>query len=325
MKAIVVERTGGPGVMTVLEGEDPGPRPGQIAVRVAAAGVNYIDVYQRTGAYGLPLPFTPGLEGGGYVAAVGEGVSGFAVGDEVAWKSVPGSYADLVVGDADEFVPVPEKVAVETAAAVMLQGLTAHYLCNSVYDVQEGDTVIVHAAAGGVGLLLTQMVKYKGGKVIGTVSTDAKAELARQNGTDHVLRYEGFGAKALELTGGEGVAAVYDGVGKTTFDEGLEALRPRGVMALFGQASGPVPPVDPQRLHHLPNGRGGSLVLTRPTLGDFTRTREEYLARAADVFQMIEDDNLLVRVGETFRLEEAPEAHEALQNRKTTAKLLLIP
>ncbi|GAA1670274.1 quinone oxidoreductase [Glycomyces endophyticus] len=320
MKAIVVERTGGPGVMTVLEGEDPGPRPGQIAVRVAAAGVNFIDVYHRTGAYGLPLPFTPGLEGGGYVTAVGAGVTGFAIGDEVAWKDVPGSYADLVVADADAFVPVPEKVAVETAAAVMLQGLTAHYLCNSVYDVQEGDTVVVHAAAGGVGLLLTQMVKYKGGKVVGTVSTDAKAELARQNGTDHVMRYEGFGAKARELTGGEGVAAVFDGVGKTTFDEGLQALRPRGVMALFGQASGPVPPVDPQRLNS-----GGSLVLTRPTLKDFTRTREEYLARAADVFQMIEDDNLLVRVGETFRLEEAPEAHEALQARKTTAKLLLIP
>ncbi|WP_112134011.1 quinone oxidoreductase family protein [Glycomyces dulcitolivorans] len=320
MKAIVVERTGGPGVMTVLEGEDPGPRPGQIAVRVAAAGVNFIDVYHRTGAYGLPVPFTPGLEGGGYVAALGEGVTGFAVGDEVAWKSVPGSYADLVVADADQFVPVPEKVAVETAAAVMLQGLTAHYLCNSVYDVQEGDWVVVHAAAGGVGLLLTQMVKYKGGKVVGTVSTDAKAELARQNGTDHVMRYEGFGAKARELTGGEGVAAVFDGVGKTTFDEGLDALRPRGVMALFGQSSGPVPPVDPQRLNS-----GGSLVLTRPTLGDFTRTREEYLARTAEVFQMIEDDNLLVRVGETFRLEEAPEAHEALQARKTTGKLLLIP
>ncbi|RRS01906.1 quinone oxidoreductase family protein [Glycomyces terrestris] len=320
MKAIVVERTGGPGVMTLLEGEDPGPRPGQIAVRVAAAGVNFIDVYHRTGAYGLPLPFTPGLEGGGYVAALGEGVTGFAVGDEVAWKSVPGSYADLVVGDAGEFVPVPEKVSVETAAAVMLQGLTAHYLCHSVYDVQEGDTVVVHAAAGGMGLLLTQMVKYKGGKVIATVSSDAKAELARQNGADHVMRYEGFGAKARELTGGEGVAAVYDGVGKTTFDEGLEALRPRGVMALFGQSSGPVPPVDPQRLH-----KGGSLVLTRPTLGDFTRTREEYLARAADVFRMIEEDDLLVRVGETFRLEEAPEAHEALQARRTTGKLLLIP
>ncbi len=191
MKAIVVEQTGGPGVMRLLEGEDPGPRPGQISVKVAAAGVNFIDVYHRTGAYGLPLPFTPGLEGGGYVAAVGAGVTDFAVGDEVAWKSVPGSYADLVVGDAAEFVPVPEKVAVETAAAVMLQGLTAHYLCNTVYDVQEGDTVIVHAAAGGMGLLLTQMVKYKGGKVIGTVSTDAKAELARQNGADHVHALRG--------------------------------------------------------------------------------------------------------------------------------------
>lgn len=320
MKAIVVEQTGGPGVMRLLEGEDPGPRPGQISVKVAAAGVNFIDVYHRTGAYGLPLPFTPGLEGGGYVAAVGAGVTDFAVGDEVAWKSVPGSYADLVVGDAAEFVPVPEKVAVETAAAVMLQGLTAHYLCNTVYAVQEGDTVIIHAAAGGMGLLLTQMVKSKGGKVIGTVSTDAKAELARQNGADHVMRYEGFGAKARELTGGEGVAAVYDGVGKTTFSEGLTALRRRGVMALFGQSSGPVPPVDPQALH-----RGGSLILTRPTLHDFTATREEYLWRAGEVFQMIEDDDLLVRVGETFRLEEAPEAHQALEARKTTGKLLLIP
>ncbi|WP_030159033.1 quinone oxidoreductase [Glycomyces sp. NRRL B-16210] len=320
MKAIVVSATGGPGVMRLLEGEDPGPRPGQIAVRVAAAGVNYIDVYHRSGAYGLPLPFTPGLEGGGYVAAVGEGVTDFEVGDEVAWKSVPGSYADVVVGDAAEFVAVPEKVAVETAAAVMLQGLTAHYLCNTVYPVQEGDTVIVHAAAGGVGLLLTQMVKYRGGKVIGTVSTDAKAELARQNGTDHVLRYDGFAAKAREITDREGVAAVFDGVGKTTFDESVAALRPRGVMALFGQSSGPVPPVDPQVLH-----RGGSLILTRPTLADFTATREEYVRRTEEVFQMIEDDNLLVRVGETFHLEEAAEAHQALESRKTAAKLLLIP
>ncbi|THV34632.1 quinone oxidoreductase family protein [Glycomyces buryatensis] len=320
MKAIVVEQPGGPGVMRLLEGDDPGPRPGQISVRVAAAGVNYIDIYHRSGAYKLPLPFTPGLEGGGRVAAVGEGVTEFEPGDEVAWTNVPGSYADMVVGAEADFVPVPAKVALETAAAVMLQGLTAHYLCTSVYEVQEGDTVIVHAAAGGVGLLLTQMVKYKGGKVIGTVSTDAKAELARQNGCDYVLRYEGFGEKARELTDGEGVAAVYDGVGETTFDEGLTALRRRGTMALFGQASGPVPAFDPQRLN-----TGGSLILTRPKLNDFIATREEYLWRTGEIFQWIEDDNLLVRVGDTFRLEEAAEAHEDLQSRKTTGKVLLIP
>ncbi|MCH7230142.1 quinone oxidoreductase [Glycomyces sp. L485] len=320
MKAIVVEQTGGPGVMRLLEGEDPGPRPGQVAVRVAAAGVNFIDTYHRSGAYPVPLPFTPGLEGGGTVVAVGEGVDQFGPGDEVAWAQVPGSYADIVVGKESDFVPVPPLVSLETAAAVMLQGLTAHYLCNTVHPVAEGETVIVHAAAGGVGLLLTQMVKYKGGKVIGTVSTDAKAELARSNGCDHVLFYEDFGEKAREITGGEGVAAVFDGVGKDTFDESLASLGRRGTMALFGQASGPVPKFDPQVLNTL-----GSLTLTRPKLGDFTATREEYLQRTAEVFQLIEDNNLHVRVGDTFRLDEAAEAHQALESRKTTGKLLLIP
>ncbi|WP_026929620.1 quinone oxidoreductase family protein [Glycomyces tenuis] len=320
MKAIVVEQTGGPGVMRLLEGEDPGPRPGQVAVRVAAAGVNFIDTYHRSGAYQVPLPFTPGMEGGGTVVAVGEGVTEFKPGDEVAWAQVPGSYADIVVGRETDFVPVPSRVSPATAAAAMLQGLTAQYLCNTVYPVREGDTVIVHAAAGGVGLLLTQIVKYKGGKVIGTVSTDAKAELARSNGCDHVLFYEGFGAKAREITGGEGVAAVFDGVGKDTFEESLSTLRRRGTMALFGQSSGAVSKFDPQVLN-----AKGSLILTRPTLADFMATREEYLERAADVFQMIEDDNLLIRVGESFRLDEAPEAHQALESRKSTGKLLLIP
>ena len=320
MKAIVVEQTGGPGVMRLLEGEDPGPRPGQVAVRVAAAGVNFIDTYHRSGAYPLPLPFTPGLEGGGSVVAVGEGVTEFQPGDEVAWAQVPGSYADIVVGRESDFVPVPSRVAPATAAAAMLQGLTAQYLCNAVHPVREGDTVLVHAAAGGVGLLLTQMVKYKGGKVIGTVSTDAKAELARSNGCDHVLFYEGFGEKAREITDGEGVAAVFDGVGKATFEEGLSALRRRGTMALFGQSSGAVSRFDPQELN-----AKGSLILTRPKLADFMATREEYLERAADLFQMIEDDNLLIRVGESFRLDEAPEAHEALEERRSTGKLLLIP
>ncbi|GAB3223797.1 quinone oxidoreductase [Glycomyces halotolerans] len=320
MKAIVVEQTGGPGVMTLLEGEDPGPRPGQVAVRVAAAGVNFIDTYHRSGAYPVPLPFTPGLEGGGTVVAVGEGVTECKPGDEVAWAQVPGSYADLVVGRAEDFVPVPPLVSLESAAAVMLQGLTAHYLCNSVYQVREGDTVVVHAAAGGVGLLLTQMVKYKGGKVIGTVSSDAKAELARSNGCDHVLFYEGFAAKVRELTGGEGAAAVFDGVGKDTFEAGLGALRRRGTMALFGQSSGPVKSFDPQALN-----ANGSLFLTRPKLGDYMATREEYLERASEVFGMIEDNNLHVRVSETFRMDEAVEAHQALEGRKTTGKILLIP
>ncbi|WP_199036819.1 quinone oxidoreductase family protein [Glycomyces salinus] len=320
MKAIVVEQTGGPNVMRLLEGEDPGPGPGRISVRVAAAGVNYIDTYHRSGQYPVPLPFTPGLEGGGTVAAVGEGVTEFKPGDEVAWPQVPGSYADIVIGPPEEFVPVPPKVSPETAAAVILQGLTAHYLCNSVHDVQPGETVLVHAAAGGVGLLLTQMIKYKGGTVIGTVSTDAKAELARSNGCDHVLFYEDFAERARELTGGEGVAAVYDGVGKATFEAGLDALRPRGMMALFGQASGAVEPFDPQLLN-----AKGSLFLTRPTLKHYMADREEYLSRAADVFGMIEDNNLHVRVHETFRLDEAVEAHQALESRKTTGKLILVP
>lgn len=320
MKAIVVEQTGGPNVMRLLEGEDPGPRPGQIAVRVAATGVNFVDTYHRSGAYPVPLPFTPGLEGGGTVVAVGEGVTEFRPGDEVAWAQVPGSYADIVVGRETDFVPVPARVSLETAAAVMLQGLTAQYLCNTVAPVQEGDTVIVHAAAGGVGLLLTQMVKYKGGKVIGTVSTDAKAELARSNGCDHVLFYDDFGTKAREITGGEGVAAVFDGVGRDTFEEGMGTLRRRGTMALFGQSSGAVSKFDPQVL-----SAKGSLTLARPKLADFMATREEYLERAADVFGMIEDDNLLIRVGKSFRLDEAPEAHTLLEARKTTGKLLLIP
>jgi NADPH:quinone reductase len=320
MKAIVVEEHGGPEVMRLLEGDDPGPRPGQVSVRVAAAGVNYIDTYHRTGAYQLPLPFTPGLEGAGTVAAIGEGVDGLTPGDRVAWAQAPGSYADIVVGPAEAFVPVPSRVSLETAAAVMLQGLTAHYLCNAVHAVAAGETVVVHAAAGGVGLLLTQMVKSKGGRVVGTVSTDAKAELARSNGCDVVTGYEDFADAVRRFTGGEGAAAVYDGVGKDTFDASLSCLRRRGMLALFGQASGAVPPFDPQRL-----ARGGSLSLCRPVLGDFTATPAELRERAADVFGLIADNSLHVRVDHTYRLDEAARAHADLESRRTTGKLLLIP
>ncbi|MFC4335559.1 quinone oxidoreductase family protein [Salininema proteolyticum] len=320
MRAIVVHQTGTAEAMKLHEGEDPGPPPGQVSVRVQAAGVNFIDVYHRSGQYPIPTPFTPGLEGAGVVAAVGEGVTDFTPGDQVAWSHVPGSYADVVVGPAEKFVPVPDRVAPETAAAAMLQGLTAHYLCNDVHPLREGQTVLVHAASGGVGLLLTQMAKLKGATVIGTVSTDAKAELARSNGCDHVIGYEGFKDKARELTGGEGVHAVFDGVGRDTFDGSLESLRRRGTMALFGQASGAVPPFDPQRLN-----AAGSVSLWRPKLADFTATAEEYRARAADLFSMIEGNDLIVRINHRYPLKDAARAHNDLEARKTTGKVVLIP
>lgn len=321
MRVIAINRNGGPEVLELEERPVPEPGPGQVLVEVAAAGVNYRDVYEREGGgYGTPPPLVAGVEGAGTVVAVGEGVSEIGVGDRVAWASAPGSYAEHALVDAEKAVPVPEGVSDEVAAAAILQGMTAHYLCTSTFPVRPGDTVLVHAAAGGVGHLLVQMVKLRGGRVIGTTSGGEKEDVARSAGADDVIGYERFAERARELTGGEGVAVVYDAVGKATFDESLAALRTRGTMVLYGAASGPVPPFDLQRL-----AAGGSLYVTRPTLPSYTRTREELLARASEVFGWIQDGKLEVRIGARYPLERARQAHEDLEGRRTTGKLLLLP
>ncbi|NUW42590.1 quinone oxidoreductase family protein [Nonomuraea rhodomycinica] len=315
MRAIVISANGGPEVLEYVERPDPEPGEGEVVVDVAASGVNYIDVYHRSGAYPLELPTTIGSEGAGVVSAVGPGVRDVAVGDTVAWASVLGSYADKAVVPAGRVVPVPEGVSADLAAAVMLQGMTAHYLTHSTYAVREGDEVLVHAAAGGMGLLLTQLAKLRGAKVYGTVSTPEKEKLAREAGADEVLRYDDF-AEALAGR----MHVVYDGVGATTFEGGLKALRPRGLMALYGAASGPVPPLDPQVL-----ARNGSLFLTRPTLVHYIAEREELLQRASDLFEWIRTGRLRVNVSARYPLAEAGRAHEDLTARRTTGKLLLIP
>ncbi|HKA91928.1 MAG TPA: quinone oxidoreductase [Haliangiales bacterium] len=322
MRAIRAAQTGDPEVMKVEELPTPAPGPGEVLVRVEAAGVNFIDIYQRSGAYKVPLPFAPGLEGAGIVEAVGEGVRDVAPGLRVAWCAAPGSYASHVRVPAEKAVPVPASIDGRIAAAAMLQGLTAHYLTHTTYPLRPGDTCVIHAGAGGVGLLLTQMAKAAGARVIATVSTEAKAELSRGAGADVVVLYtrDDFVAATHAATGGRGAQVVYDSVGQTTFDAGLRALAPRGVMVLYGQSSGPVPPFDPQRL-----AAGGSLFLTRPTLVHFTRTREELLGRSRDLFGWIEGRALSVRIGATFPLAEAAAAHRALASRATTGKVLLLP
>jgi NADPH:quinone reductase len=320
MRAVQVSRTGGPEVLELVDLPDPEPGPGQVLVDVAAAGVNFIDTYQRSGTYPLPLPFGLGSEGSGRVRAVGTGVDQVEVGDRVAWQGVPGSYAEQVVVPAGVCLPVPQSVPDDVAAALPLQGLTAHYLCHSTYAVQPGDVVLLHAGAGGVGLLLTQLVKARGGEVIATVGTPEKAELSRGAGADHVIRYDEVEATVREVTGGEGVSVVYDGVGQATFDTSLASLRRRGTLVLYGAASGPVPPVDPQRLNS-----GGSLFLTRPTLGHYVATPEELRWRAGDVFGAVTAGTLSVRIGATFPLDQARSAHEALEGRRTTGKVLLLP
>ncbi|WP_298991958.1 quinone oxidoreductase [uncultured Pseudokineococcus sp.] len=319
MRAAQVRRTGGPEVVEVVDVEEPRPGPGQVLVEVDAAGVNFIDTYQRSGTYPVTTPFGLGLEGAGRVVAAGEGAD-LAEGALVAWKQAPGSCAERVVVDAAEAVPVPDGVDAETAAALMLQGLTAQYLCASTYAVAPGDVVVVHAAAGGVGLLLTQMVELRGGRVLATTSTPEKAELARRAGAEEVHGYEDFAARARELTDGEGVAAVYDGVGRATFAQGLDALRPRGTMVLFGGASGQVEPLDLQQLN-----AKGSLYVTRPSLAAYTRTRAELLERAGAVLGWAEQGRLSVRVGGRYALEDVARAHEDLEGRRTTGKLLVLP
>ncbi|MFI9012027.1 quinone oxidoreductase family protein [Actinosynnema sp. NPDC053489] len=321
-KAVVVRATGGPDALEFADVEAKSPGPGELLVDVAAAGVNFIDCYHREGRYPLDLPFGPGLEGAGRVSAVGPDVTGFAVGDRVAWSGSLGSYAEQAVVPVRDAVPVPDGVDDDTAGALLLQGLTAHYLVASTYPVREGDAVLVHAAAGGVGLLLVQLAKARGARVIGTVSTEAKEALAREAGADEVIRYDqvDFAPRVRELTGGVGVAAVYDGVGRTTFDGSLAGLKPRGVLALFGASSGPVPPVDPQRLNH-----AGSVFLTRPSLGAHVATREELEWRAGELFDAVLGGSLTVRVGGRYPLAEARRAHEDLEGRRTTGKLLLVP
>ena len=323
MRAIQVTETGGPEVLRLTKLPDPEFGPGQLLVELAAAGVNYIDTYHRSGAYPMPLPFIPGSEGAGTVTAVGPDTGGFAVGDLVAWATSPGSYAELAVVPAEQAVAVPQGVDAETAGGSLLQGMTAHYLTGSVYAVQPGDTVLVHASAGGMGLLLTQLATTRGARVIGTVSTPEKERLAREAGAADVIRYDEVDDVADEvrrLTGGDGVAAVYDGVGASTFDASLGSLRPRGMLALYGAASGPVPPVDPQRLNS-----AGSVFLTRPKLADYVATRDELTWRAGEVFDSIQNGSLRIRIGGRYSLAEAQRAHEDLQSRRTTGKLLLVP
>jgi NADPH:quinone reductase len=311
MRAVQIESHGGPEVLAVVDIPRPEPGEGQLLVEVGAIGVNYRDVYEREGVYRGELPAVIGAEGAGRVVGSGE---------RVAWVDAAGSYAEQVVLDAGRAVPVPDGVSDEVAAAVLLQGITAHYLSTSTHAVEAGENVLIHAAAGGVGLLLTQMAAMRGARVIATTSTQEKAQLAREAGAAEVIEYDGFAERVRELTDGVGADVVYDGVGAATFDESLASLRPRGDMVLFGAASGRVPPFDPMRLEG-----GGSLFLTRPSIRHYTATREELLDRARDVLTWIAEGTLEVRIGARYPLEEARRAHEDLEGRRTTGKLILLP
>ena len=322
MKAIRITETGGPQVMRLEELSAPEPQAGQLLVRVEAAGVNYIDTYQRSGQYKVPLPYTMGLEGAGVVEAAGSGVTGIEKGARVAWTNVPGSYATHALVPADKAVPLPPGLTSQQGAAAMLQGMTAHYLAHSTFPLRKGDACLVHAGAGGVGLLLTQMARRIGARVFTTVSTDEKAHLSKEAGAEQAIRYtsEDFRDGVRRLTSGAGVRVVYDSVGRDTFEKSLDCLAPRGMLVLFGQSSGAVPPFDAQVL-----ATKGSLFFTRPTLAHYILTREELLSRAGDVFKWIADGTLKVRIGATFPLAEASRAHEELQGRRTTGKVLLLP
>ena len=322
MQAIRVHQTGGPEVLRYERVERPSPGPGQALVKLDAAGVNFIEVYQRTGLYKVQLPFIPGSEAGGTVIEVGSQVSTVKVGDRVASQGFAGSYAEFSLARADRLVALPDGLSTRVGAAVMLQGMTAHYLACSTFPLGPGHTCLVHAAAGGVGLLLCQMARSRGARVIGTVSTEEKAALAREAGAHEVILYtqQDFQAETMRLTGQGGVDVVYDSVGRTTFAKGLESLAPRGMMVLYGQSSGPVEPIDPQIL-----SQKGSLFLTRPTLSHYVATREELLQRASAVLGWVADGRLKVRIGREFPLAAAAEAHRELEARRTTGKVLLIP
>ena len=322
MYAVRMHEFGGPEKMKYEAIERPAPGAGEALVRIEAAGVNFVDTYQRAGIYSVPLPYTLGVEGGGVVEAVGVDVSAVSPGERVAFAMDHGSYAEYAAIPAWKLVPVPDDVTMETAVAAQVQGMTAHYLTHSTYPIQQGDTVLVHAAAGGTGQLVVQMAKRRGATVVGTVSTEEKAALARSLGADEVILYteEDFEAAIKELTDGRGVDAVYDSVGQATFEKSLNCLRPRGILVLFGASSGPVPPFDPQVLN-----RKGSLYLTRPGLGSYMATPEEIRWRTGDLFDWLAAGELQIRIDAAFPLAEAAEAHRYLEGRQTKGKIVLIP
>ena len=322
MKAIRVSHTGGPEVMELAEVSVPQAKPGEAIVKVHVAGVNSIDAQFRDGRLRTPLPFIPGQEGAGSVIAVAPNAKLARVGDRVAWSGTLGSYAEYVGAPEDHLVPVPASITDEQAAAVMMHGLTAHYLVNDAHKLKAGETALVHAAAGGVGLLLVQMAHALGARVIGTASSDDKAQLAREAGADEVVVFtkQDFEAEVKRLTGGKGVDVVYDGVGKATFEKNLNVMRLRGMLVLYGMSSGPVPPVDPAKL-----SEKGSLYMARTTLAHFTATREELLARTSALFAMISEGKLKLLIAKTYPLAEAPQAHRDMEARKIAGKLLLIP
>ncbi|MCL6526725.1 MAG: quinone oxidoreductase [Thermaceae bacterium] len=320
MKAIRVHQIGGPEVMGLEELPLPTPGPGQVLVQIRAIGVNFIDTYKRSGLYPLPLPFTLGEEASGTVEALGEGVGGLKVGDKVVYANILGAYAEYAVVPAEKLVRIPDALDFKRAAAAMLQGMTAHYLAHSTYPLKAGETCLIHAGAGGLGLLLIQMAKRAGATVIATASSEEKRALAKEAGADYALPYEGFAEAVRELTGGQGAQVVYDSVGRTTWEGSLNSLRVRGMLVLCGQSSGPVAPFDPQVL----NQKGG-LFLTRPSLGHYLQSREELEWRAGEVMRWVAEGRLKVRIGMEFPLAEAAEAHRQLQARATTGKVLLIP
>jgi NADPH:quinone reductase len=322
MKAIRVQHTGGPEVMELVQIPMPQPKPLEAVVKISAAGVNSIDGHFREGSLRIPLPFIPGQEGAGVVASAGPQTKSVKVGDRVAWSGALGSYAEYVAASADSLVPVPASVTDQQAAAAMMHGLTAHYLVNDAHKLKAGETALVHAAAGGVGLLLVQMSRMIGARVIGTVSSEEKARLAREAGAEEVIVFtrQDFETEVRRLTGGKGVDVVYDGVGKATFEKNLNVMRLRGMLVLYGLSSGPVPPVDPAKL-----SEKGSLYMARTTLAHFTATREELLARTSALFAMVAEGKLKLRIAKTYPLAEAPQAHRDMEARKIAGKLLLIP
>jgi len=322
MKAIRVQHTGGPEVMELAEVPAPQAKPTEAVVKISFVGVNSIDGYFRDGRFRTPLPFIPGQEGAGVVTAVGANTKTVKVGDRVAWSGTLGSYAEFVAAEEEHLVPVPAAITDQQAAASMMQGLTAHYLVNDAHKLKAGETALVHAAAGGVGLLLVQLAHTIGARVIGTASSEEKAQLAREAGADEVIVFtqHDFESEVKRLTGGKGVEVVYDGVGKATFEKNLNVMRLRGMLVLYGMSSGPVPPVDPAKL-----SEKGSLYMARTTLAHFTATREELLARTSDLFRMIADGKLKVKIAKTYPLAEAAQAHRDMEARKVTGKLLLVP
>ena len=320
MWAIQISETGGPDVLQYVQVPEPVVKPGQLLVKIAASGVNFIDTYLREGRYAAELPFIPGQEAAGVVVEIGHGVEGFRAGDRVAWNGTRGTYAEFACAPAKDTLHIPEGLGFEDAAAVLLQGLTAHYLAFDTYAIRPGDTVLIHAGAGGVGLLLTQIAKMLGARVMTTVSTDAKAELSRSAGADLVINYtvDSFVERIKDEAGGDLLPVVYDSVGKTTFENSLRCLRPRGLLALYGASSGAVPPLDLIRLSQM-----GSLYVTRPTLKDYVQTRAELDKRAGDVFRWVTGGKLKVRIGHRYKLAEAQQAHRDLEGRRTTGKVLL--